>query len=208
MINNISQYKYIYSGKYPQRYKIFILNNKENINLKTQLTQDGFFDFYILNNGHVVSYHQIVAFYFCGGKEALKRNMQAPSNLYEVHHIDGNTLNNNSTNLVIIPKILHLEITKAQRRINKYIKVFSKQCGNYLISSLPICFNTQGRLVFNKLKWLLKLFVRTVSMSFLFFKPLTISFTSSIKLWLRKTLKSLKTGAPIGKHIQDILILN
>lgn len=208
MINNLNQYKYIYSGKYPQRYKIFILTNKENLNLKTQLTQDGFFDFYTLNKGYIVSYHQIVAFYFCGGREALKRNITAPSNLYEVHHIDGNTFNNSSTNLVIIPKILHVEITKAQRRINKYLKVFSKQCGNYLISSLPACFNTQGRLVFNKLKWLLKLFVKTLSMSFLYFKPLSISFTSSIKLWLRKTLKSLKTGAPIGKHIQDILILN
>ena len=31
MINNLNQYKYIYSGKYPQRYKIFILTKAKGL---------------------------------------------------------------------------------------------------------------------------------------------------------------------------------
>lgn len=209
MLPNLKQYQYYMSGKWPQRYKIFNLNLNVNKELKTHLKKDGFFTFFTLNKGYLVSYHQIIAFYKCGGIDGVKRGLQAPSTLYEVHHLDGNTSNNDYSNLVVIPKVLHHELTKSQRRLNKYLKVFSKQSGAYLLSSLPICFNTQGRIIKNIKLWIVSLLRKTLVKSFYNFAPQNVSLSfSSLKSWLKKTFRSLSMNCPIGTHLSLLLPLS
>lgn len=208
MHNYLQQFKFYWTGKYPQRYKIFDLNLTANQNLKTKLIKDKVFDFYIENKGNVISYHQIIAFYFSGGIQALKRGFVAPSSLYEVHHIDGNTNNNQSNNLVIIPKCLHIEITKGQRRICKYIKLFSKQSANSLTSLLSkiVVFNTQGRLIHNKNLFSIRLLLKSLIKTFYTLPNIKITFNvGNIKSWWLKTIKTFSTSISINWHNSLIL---
>lgn len=210
MLKFLSQFKFYWSGKYPQRYKIFDLNLSQNQTLKTKLFTDGVFDFYSLNKGNLISYHQIIAFYFSGGIDALKRGLVCPSSLYEVHHIDGNTLNNTSSNLVIIPKCLHLEISKGQRRICKYIKLFSKQSANSLSHNLNqvTVFNSQGRIIYNTTLFAISLLLKSLVKTFYSLSNQAIQLDfKNIKSWWLKTSKSFLNSVSINWHNSLILQL-
>ena len=126
----LKEASYCLLGKWPHRYKAFNLNLKANSTLKTFLNSSGFFRFFSSNKAReLVYYHQIICFFFSGGIHALKRGMTAPSDTYECHHINGNTLDNRPSNLIVIPKLLHSQVTYIQRSLCKYIKVFSKSNG-------------------------------------------------------------------------------
>lgn len=200
---NLNNFKYQFLGKYPLRYKVFI-RNTINEPLFQYLELHGFFDFHTTNHGFIVSFHQIVAFFKCGGLHALKLGLTCSKHFYEIHHINGNTFDNHKSNLIYVPKILHYELSKCQRRLNKYFTVLSKRiCYTLLdsLSSIPI-WNKHGKLIFNKSRFCIHILFKTMYQSWLFFKPPHIYFSSkNLKLWLSKTIKNLKTYTPIGMNI-------
>jgi hypothetical protein len=200
-MQELNKYKYNLLGKWPQRYKAFNLQLQENKELKTWLTNAGFFDFNIKNNGYLVYYHQIVAYFNCGGIHAFKRGFQCDSSEVEIHHLNGNTLNNDPNNLVYIPRLLHTEISTIQRRLCKYIKTFRgsfKGCGVIQkLKDIPF-WNKQGRLITNIKHFVMYVLIRTVKSSSITFKKLIN--ISGFKKWLKKTSNSLDSFFPLYHH--------
>lgn len=158
-------------GSYPHKYIAFDLSLPQNHTLKSLLQLYSFFDFFSSNNGHIVYKHQIVAFFFSGGIQALQNGFHSSHSLashrdqslsfpdgsvlasYEVHHIDGNTFNNHPSNLVFLPTQVHQIVTRGQRRIFKYLKVFGKKLPtDFLDSLLP--FNRKGNPVKRIFHWI------------------------------------------------------
>jgi len=188
-------------GKWPQRYKAFNLNLKQNLPLKSWLLSSGFFSFNIKNNGYLVYYHQIVAFFHCGGVHALKRGFVCDSSEVEIHHLNGNTLDNSSSNLVYIPRLLHTEISTLQRRLCKYIKTFRSSFKGMgvlrKLHSIPF-WNKQGRSVQNIKHFVMYVLIRTLKASSSTFKK--IINISKFKQWLKKTSNSLDTFFPLYHH--------
>ena len=90
-------------------YKIFFKSNKQNKPLFNLLHKIGFFKFHVTNKGHIVSYHQIVAFIFNGWKK-LKWGSKCIKGKTEIHHIDNNTSNNSPYNLAYTSPIINKAI--------------------------------------------------------------------------------------------------
>lgn len=200
-MEKLKQFKSQLMGKWPQRYKAFNLNLKENKDLKTWLSLTGFFEFNIKNNGYIVYYHQIVAFFDCGGIHALKRGLTCDSSIIEIHHLNGNTLDNQPDNLVYIPRLIHTEITTVQRRLCKYLKTFRQQfkgCGFLQKCDSITIWNKQGRLILNIKHFLMYVLIRTIKSSSLTFKK--VINLSQFKKWLKKTSNSLDTFFPLYHH--------
>lgn len=203
MIKNILKSSISFkSGKWPHQYKAFNLKNKSNEALFNKLKEDNFFEFNIRNNGFIVYEHQVIAYYFCGGVHAFKRGFICDSNIYEIHHVNGNTFDNSEDNLIYIPRILHVEITTVQRSLCKYLKTFRKKHkgANLLgrLSHIPM-WNKQGRPVQNIKYFVIALIVKTIKQS-------AITFNKSInknyfKLWLKKISKSLTVAQPIWHNM-------
>lgn len=185
-------------GKWPHRYTAYNLNIKENQNLKYILILDNFFDFNIKNNGNLVYEHQIVAYYFCGGIDAFKRGYLCDSSIYEVHHINGNTFDNRSSNLQYLPKDLHIEITTVQRSLCKYLKSFrsDNKGANLLgrLNNIPM-WNKQGRKVENIKHFILSCLIKTIKESSITFNK--IINKNYFSLWCKKISKCLSKLQPI-----------
>lgn len=154
----LSQFKSIYLGKFPHKYKVY-LNNKENQLLFDTLEEQGFFNFYCNNNKQIVSHHCIIAFWFAGGYQAYLNNFTAPAKEINVHHLDGNTLNNSASNLAYVTVDAHSHITRHQRAANKYLKVHKK---GRLEFTNQIIWNRKGQLIHNFKKWLANLLLKTI----------------------------------------------
>lgn len=197
-MKELNKFKSCLLGKWPHRYKAFNLNIKENIELKSWLDQSGFFDFNLNNKGYIVYYHQIVAYFYCGGIHAFKRGMICDSNEIEIHHLNGNTLDNNSNNLVYLHRILHTEITTVQRKLCKYLKTFRnnyKGCGFLSKLNNISLWNKQGRLIINVKHFVMYVLIRTIKSSSIFFNiKLNIKI---LKLWLKKTSSNIKGFLPL-----------
>lgn len=145
-------------GFYPHRYKAFNLN--KNVQLKQMLTEAGFFQFHLSNSGVTVYEHQIVAFFYCGGQEALKRGLTCVKGVHEIHHLSGETWDSRPSNLVYITEEGHNLITKHQRAFNKYIRRIKKtSLINYWTGTI---WNKQGRVVKNFVDWLFNILVKTL----------------------------------------------
>lgn len=188
---SLNKYKSHYTGKYPHKYKAYNLNLQENLELKTRLLIDGFFAFHTTNNGLIVYCHQIVAYYHCGGIHALKRDLVCKKDEYEIHHINGNTFDNNPNNLVYLPKVIHQEITINQRRLIKYLKLFGKKSFNRNFKNI-IIWNKQGRTVKSILDfiayWLEQTLWKTAhSLSI----PLNLKVIGTWRRLVRKALKAV-----------------
>lgn len=140
---------------------ITFFRNKANEDLFIKLEKDGFFDFHISNEKKsVVSYHQVVAFYCCGGREMLGKGYTCKSGSHEVHHEDGDTLNNESGNLSYTPVQFHYMFTMAQRRMSKGFKHFRKLSRN-LVQSVLV-WNKKGEVVTRVFDWLRSILTKTV----------------------------------------------
>lgn len=194
---DLQKYTYKILGKWHCRYKAFNLKQEENQELKSILEQDGFFNFNLRNNGFIVYYHQIIAFYKCGGIHALKRGMICDSNIVEVHHLNGDTLDNRSDNLIYIPRIVHCEITTIQRRLCKYLKTFRRGKGCNIVAKCKqtSIWNKQGRIITNCLHFIMYVLIRTIKASSITFSKIIIQkrFTQ----WLKKTYKNLQSFLPL-----------
>lgn len=147
-------------GSYPHRYKAF--NLLKNTQLKEMLTKDGFFDFHVSNKGLTVYLHQIIAFYHCGGIQALLRSFVCVKGIHEIHHLNNNTNDNSPSNLVYITQEGHNLVTKHQRAFNKYIRRIKKTALiNYWSGAV---WNKQGREVKNFVDWLFNILITTLSL--------------------------------------------
>jgi len=161
----------MYLGKYPHKYVAYDLSLPQNKELKELLVSNNFFDFFCSNHQKIVYKHQVVAFFCCGGKEAHSNGFKSLSSLsysriqtysfpddsvvasYEVHHIDGNTFNNHPSNLLFLPTQVHQIVTRGQRRIYKYLKVFGKKLPTDFLDSIRP-FNRKGKPVNRIYHWI------------------------------------------------------
>lgn len=192
----LRNFKSHYVGKFPQKYRCYNLNLKQNQELKTQLQQAGFFDFHSSNNGQLVGEHQIVAFFHAGGLHALRRGLKCIQGEHEVHHLDGNGLNNNPGNLQYLPVCIHQEITISQRRACRYLKVWGVQSIKRFSLKLKGVFiwNRQGRLVMGLKDFIASVLERTLIRTAEKFGHKIIY--NQIQNWRRKVRKALEVGMP------------
>lgn len=175
-----------YVGKYPHRYKI--LYRESNEELFDWLEGEDFFKFHASNKSkRIVYYHQVVAFFFCGGKEALRNGFTCIKDVQEIHHIDGDTMNNCISNLVYLTSEIHAVITKHQRALHKYLRLFKK--GNL---DQSIIWNRKGRRVTRVLDWLGQILIKTMVRT-----ARSRGISLSLKLmgtWIGRIVKRLSMG--------------
>ena len=188
LIEILNSYSSSLLGKYPHRYITFDLNLKSNQTLRLMLEEDGYWNFAPLRSKCLVGYHQIVAFYLCA-----KDKLDGLGNFVEVHHVNGNTLDNSPNNLMYLSPNDHALCTKFQRRASKLsLKLFAsigKKGKRY-----PTPFNRQGKVIRNWAKFILNVICASVFLTTnwntkYWDKPITIlkSFVSLIE----RTVKSL-----------------
>lgn len=193
----LEKFKSLFLGKYPHKYKVYDLTLPINNLLKNFLRDNNFFDFFFSNKGHLISEHQIVAFFCCGGRNALDNGFVSDNNLstsreqtfvssdgktfasYEVHHINSNSFDNSPENLVFLPTQVHQIVTRGQRRIFKYLRVFGKKLPSDFLESIRP-FNRKGKPIKRIYHWITSI----LSFSILFtsyFRSVTISLKGLYK---------------------------
>jgi hypothetical protein len=84
-----------------------------------------FFDLHSTNKGNSVYLHQVIAFFYSGGKNILDQGFSIEKYStetklgHEIHHLDSNPKNNCSKNLCYIPSTGHKIVTNISRGFNK-----------------------------------------------------------------------------------------
>lgn len=153
VIEMVEGFKSFLSGHAPHRYVFFDVQCKANAILLQHLSNDGYWEWAPTRSRKFVSLHQIVAFYCLPHPEV-------GGSLVEVHHINGNTLDNRPSNLMYVSPDDHTIITKYQRRASGLrLKCFTKLCkGNHLYTP----FNRQGRAIKNWAQFMLATIARTI----------------------------------------------
>lgn len=185
-----SRCTYKLNGSFPHQYKTFY-RNKENEALFDLLDQEGFFDFHITNDGSMVNYHQVVAFFFCGGRKRLNNGGVCRKGHHEVHHLDGNTENNSASNLVYVPVQVHLLLTNCQRGVSKLFKRLKRRMEKGDLQNLEI-WNKEGKTVKRLFQWLRVVLTKTVLLTCRF---LTVEVSiKGLHRYTRGVVKRLKLG--------------
>lgn len=184
---DFTQFKSTWLGNFPQRYKAYT-NCKENKTLFDHLDKFGFFEFHQTNNKQIAYFHQIISFFRCGGLQAFNNGFRCLKGETEIHHINGNCLDNRAQNLMYIDKLSHQQVTKHQRAANKYLKVFKDKP----ISDKREIWNRKGELVINLKRWLANLILKTVVLTARD-KQLDINLKLIAK-WFRKVRKFIGAG--------------
>lgn len=185
----LSTYKFYWSGTFPHRYKAFDLTLGVNKALAKWLETEGFFRFHITNvKRRVVYYHQIIAFMFCGGKEALSNGFTCSQHSQEIHHLDGNTSNNYPSNLIYLTSEVHSVITGHQRSLKKYLKKFKKGT----LDNPPSIWNRKGNRIIRWWDWVAMILIKTISSTA---KSLRIPLLlKEFGNWIGRIIKRLKVG--------------
>lgn len=183
----LDQFNWVLMGSHPNRYPFYQLNGR-NEALKDQLEKDGFFRFHTTNKGkQLVSLHQVIAFYYCGGIEALHYGFTCKWGETEIHHIDGNTFNAHPNNLVYIPTELHQILTNLQCQFIRNGRTSPVDCK--LDREYKI-WNRKGRRIQRVKEWLVNLISKTLSDTAWFTKA-EISLKQLGK-FIVKTAKSIR----------------
>ena len=143
----LDSYSSFLTGKFPNRYKVFALS-KNNQSLFDWLSEIGYFDF-VGKTTQIVGYHQIIAFLFTKHLDCLPQNT-------EVHHIDGNTVNNHPSNLMYLSEADHRLVTKHQRKATR-IKL--KKLAQSSHSKTTV--NRRGKLIHNWIQFILSVIAVT-----------------------------------------------
>ena len=173
----LDSYSSFLSGKYPHRYICFDMANKNNITLLELLEESGYWVFAPNRSKKYVYYHMIVNFFAkghllpAGSGDSLENN-----------HLDGNTINNNPSNLIYMSSADHLLCTKFQRRLSRIkLKQFYKLEKNMSLSDRTQ-FNRRGKIIRNWTKWIIGVICISCSLSW---------------QWVSYTIESLKKLPPI-----------
>ncbi len=156
------------------------------------LTKEGFYKLHSSNSGQIVSLHQIIAFFECGGKEALDEGFECDGAEWNVHHYDGNTLNNNADNLVYIPVGLHKNATKIQNNIRLWGKRKSRKQAIFNKKDIKKvrAFTKKGKEVKRFWDWVSHIILNTVKRFSRYFK-IAIEY-KALGMWIIKIIKRLK----------------
>ena len=109
----------------------------------------------------------------------------------EVHHLDGNTLNNHPSNLQYVPSEIHALITKYQRRVVKYLKTFKE--GKMLDF---VIWNRKGKLVTRIEEFVAQILVRTLVKSAKRFPKFQV-IVKQFAEWMFKIIKRLRLKVDI-----------
>lgn len=113
-----------------------VLFRKDNKALFMVLERMKLFDFYVTNAGHMIGLSQVVAFIDKGWK-ALANGFTAPGNEIEVHHMDGDPLNNKPSNLRYLSKQDHGIVSNCT----------NTDCFGNVVDCGSTPFNDQGKAV-------------------------------------------------------------
>ena len=190
ILNNCSFY---FVGKFPHKYKD--INLYKNVELKQLLTQHGFFEFHTSNKGNLVYYHQVVAFFECGGIHALKRGFTCVKGQHELHHLNSKTHENQASNLVYITEEGHSLITKHQRAFNKYVKRIKKK--SLLSYWTGVIWNKQGRQVTNFVDWLFYILSVTICLVSTNLNDAFLNYLSNIALAMSNKKDTTVVNLPL-----------
>lgn len=160
----------------------YVFFRKQNNKLLfKQLELDGFFEFHSSNSGeYIVSRHQVVAFYYCGGKEALENGYTCIHGQHEIHHLDGVPGNDHPNNLRYLTVESHREITKIQNEtlgLNNFISEISIL---ETILPSPNLWNRRGKAVKSLKGYMANILALTLTFSK---KAVTVSKTQLIRDW-------------------------
>lgn len=160
-LQELESYLYSFSfsthGNWPHTYKTFF-RTSNNEELFTFLESYGFMALHITKEfKFTASWHQIIAFFFCGGIQHYKNGVQFKKGEQEIHHIDGNTSNNHPRNLRYLPVAIHQLATTCQRTLNPKMRHFN--VGN--LDSLKL-YNRKGQEIINKKQALVDLLGETM----------------------------------------------
>ena len=156
----LDSYSSFLLGKYPHKYQVFDMENKNNITLFEFIQQEGYWKFAPHRSKKLVYYHQIVNFFNKG------KFMPAGSgDLLQVNHLDGNTMNNQPSNLVYMSAADHALCTKFQRKLSRIkLKMFYKLEKNISLSERTQ-YNQRGKLIRNWAKWIIGVICVSCSLS-------------------------------------------
>ena len=181
----LDSYSSFLSGSYPHKYICYQLNNKNNYTLKTFLEEEGYWKFAPNRSKQLIYEHQIVCFFF-----NRKGIPNGEGDLLTVHHLSGNTLENNPSNLIYLTSQDHQGIvTKFQRKLTKIkVKQFYK-INNQLKESEKTKFNRRGERIRNWVKFIIGVICLTISKSNQWLKNISqpiIKIINFINRWLKR----------------------
>jgi hypothetical protein len=143
------------------KYKYFDITRPVNQPIKDLLIEFGYYKFAPTRSMKLVSYHQIIAFFFVSPKKQLDGNL----GLLHIHHLSGNTLENHPSNLVYLTPEDHSLVTKFQRKASTFkISSFYKLTG----TGLRTWFNSKGERIKNWAKFILGVIALTVAKTYNF----------------------------------------
>jgi hypothetical protein len=156
----LDSYSSFLSGAYPHRYICFDMANKNNKTLFEFLEKSGYWVFAPNRSKKYVYYHMIVNFFHKG------RLLPAGSgDSLENNHLDGNTMNNNPSNLIYMSSADHSLCTKFQRKLSKIkLKHFYKLEKN-MSTTERTQYNQRGKLIRNWTKWIIGVICVSCSLS-------------------------------------------
>lgn len=168
--------------------KRLTLSKSNNRWLFKQLTLLGCFQFYSTNSGNLIGVSQVIAFLTYGWK-AYRNGFNAPKELIEVHHKDGNVTNNNPLNLVYLSREDHQVVSDLS-----YTPFYGKL---KTVGYTP--FNRQGKPNNNPTHFLINIIQETI---------LAVSSRrSSIKLNISYTEVLLNLPQTLWKHTRNLRVL-
>lgn len=129
----------------------------------------------------------------------MKQGVVAPMGLWECHHINGCTTWNDPKNIVLLPCIFHDVITKLQKGVHRYMKLFRKSLMEELNGL--IFYDWRGRLVKDNEAWCTKLIMISCIGTYhhclrqhICDKNVRLAPVKQIQEWIKKVVKKLKLG--------------
>lgn len=167
------------SGKFPHQYEFISI--KENPEVEQFLIENCYWDFLPENSTKIIGIHNLIAFtYLHHPKEQTLK--------LEVHHIDGNTLNNHPDNLIYLSAEDHRLVTKIQRKLTRLNpKTFYNSK-----SKKATQFNKRGKVIQNWAFFILGVIAKTIVQTNTFLKESVKVNVKSVLLYIKKYFNYLK----------------
>jgi hypothetical protein len=172
------------------RLSYLVLFRSHNRELFSYLTGQGFFEFHATNNGEIVNLQQIVAYFFCGGRQAYLNRFTCSQSYQEVHHYNGDSQDCRPFNLVYVTTSMHKIITRHQRG------AFVDIPGHYfpdLSTNLTPIWNRRGARVRNPHRFLANIIALTLRSTFQWLHNCQ-GYLLGVVHWINRIVSHLEAG--------------